>query len=418
MDGHDAMEASLKELLLEEKIPPNFIFSNNCFYLVGFPPILTLDSSRNHDPPSCRSSKSSHVPSSNMTLDFCRLIRRCMGTIYWETNESISHVIVHYECDAKIRNDVMNFCRNHPNRPAAVSPEWIFACVRMKQVVDVANYPPQRPVNTLKVKKKTKSPPIVPKRTAKSSIFHGRFFHIIPNDLQQEKSQSHHGDSSDIVLFHADKMEKLILSHGGRILSKEGIRILQHIPSANDEKRNVPGEPNSKERKCYIVHLGGTTTSFDFKRVVESDALLSLISQRNLCQLQAVNGVWVQTCDATRLEISPMSYEKLFMPQAQAMRRLDTDVKVNVAVTGFVGEERIGLKMMLLAIGADYTENMSRDNTHLICREASGAKYVKAMEWNLHVVTVEWLYHIAYFGYEVGSEKSFGVVRQSDSCVD
>jgi len=82
-----------------------------------------------------------------------------------------------------------------------------------------------------------------------------------------------------------------------------------------------------------------------------------------------------------------------------------------VSVSGFQNSERIGMKHMLLAIGAEFTENMRNTNTHLICKEAKGSKYHKAIEWGLHVVTAQWMYHIAQHGYHEanGCEKQFSI---------
>ena len=315
---------------------------------------------------------------------------------------------------------MINFCLNHPKNPAAVSPEWILACVEKKEIVNVVDYPPKRHVNTVQVRKKSHTIP--EKQNVKSSIFQGRFFHIA--NSQHESNTNTTIDHDNNILCNYDKVERLIVSHGGRILSKEGIRILQKtipnptsssfssLESKADSKSQNQSQNQSHERICYIIqHLGGV---FDLERIKNSDALIHHISQRNLCMLVPANAIWLQTCDVAMEEVPPSQYEKLFMPQPQPITRLKRGVKVNVSVTGFVGVERIGLRMMLLAIGADYTENMSRDNTHLICREASGPKYEKAIEWKLHVVTVEWLYHIAYFGHDTGCEKSFGVTNRLD----
>jgi hypothetical protein len=72
---------------------------------------------------------------------------------------------------------------------------------------------------------------------------------------------------------------------------------------------------------------------------------------------------------------------------------------IKVSVTGFVGPERTGIIQMLRVLGALYTENMRSSNTHLICKEAKGAKYDKAMKWGLYVISVNWLYHIMEHGY-------------------
>jgi hypothetical protein len=52
---------------------------------------------------------------------------------------------------------------------------------------------------------------------------------------------------------------------------------------------------------------------------------------------------------------------------------------------------------------------MRVSTTHLIFRESSGQKYEKALEWKLHVVTIDWLYPCAEYGYDGKSgKKGFG----------
>ena len=41
--------------------------------------------------------------------------------------------------------------------------------------------------------------------------------------------------------------------------------------------------------------------------------------------------------------------------------------------------------------GGEYRANLTKDVTHLIAKEASGAKYKYAMDWNIKIVAVEWL---------------------------
>jgi hypothetical protein len=96
----DGMRTCLKELLVPDKISPNSLFSNCCFYLVGFPPI-PLDTTTSQD--NVRGKTTFDIQPSTFTFDLCRLIRRCMGTIHWKVHKSISHVIVYYECDLKTR---------------------------------------------------------------------------------------------------------------------------------------------------------------------------------------------------------------------------------------------------------------------------------------------------------------------------
>ena len=42
--------------------------------------------------------------------------------------------------------------------------------------------------------------------------------------------------------------------------------------------------------------------------------------------------------------------------------------------------------------GGDYRGNLTKDVTHLIAKEPTGAKYKYAMEWNVKIVAVEWFF--------------------------
>jgi NAD-dependent DNA ligase len=81
------------------------------------------------------------------------------------------------------------------------------------------------------------------------------------------------------------------------------------------------------------------------------------------------------------------------------VKTLSEDTHLKVALTGFLGPQRQALKLLILAIGAEYSESMSKRNTHLICQEKSGAKYLKALEWNIEVVDLSWLLNVSKCGY-------------------
>jgi hypothetical protein len=120
-----------------------------------------------------------------------------------------------------------------------------------------------------------------------------------------------------------------------------------------------------------------------------------------------VTPIWLKTCIVDgKLPASSNRKSLLFQPQPWPLQVLHKEIIL--AVTGFVGSERTALIQLIRAVGASYTENMKPSNSHLICREAKGPKYEKAIEWKLHVVSVEWLYHVVQYGYsgQRGTEKT------------
>jgi len=406
------MQVKVNQLLFKSKIPPNPLFSNCSFFLVGFPDIHN-DSAKGKGNGNGNDLLSSNKKSESSSLalkrNLCTLIRRCMGTIFWEPNRNISHVIVNEQCDIKTRNDASNFCRYHPKSPTLIAPEWIISCLQQKHLVNTNDFPPRRRVTTLKMKKKVSQTPI--RKNTKHQIFNGLFFHIL-------HPQENHVSSANVI-FNADKIEKVIASHGGQILSKEGIHVLQKNSSNMHTNRNTNRNTSTntvkvknQKRKCFLVNLSGP---FDLEKTIEKDALLRHISQHNLCLLIPVNAIWLQACEASKTAIDPFEHEELFVPQSLPFRKLKKGIKLKVAVTGFMGSQRTAIRFTLVAIGAEYTENMSKDNTHLICNEATGPKYLKAVEWGLHVVTEDWLFHIVQFGHEIECERSYNLLQTTDA---
>jgi hypothetical protein len=304
---------------------------------------------------------------------------------------------------------VANFCSYHPNAPVAVAPEWVVSSVQNKHLVKEIDYPPKRRiVNTIRVKKK--SPKSQSKSRSKVQIFSQLFFHILPCNGVSASSPDSTSNKTDST---TGKYENIVRFHGGQLLSRDGIRLLQNIPksikgnaSSGSKRKQIP--------KCYLVHISGP---FNLEQAIKGDALLRHISQHNLCNIIPVNRIWLQTCDMCKAEISPYDYEKLFIPQNLPIRSIQNGVKLKIAVTGFKGVERIGLRNIVESIGAVYTDDMGSKNTHLICKEAVGPKYDKAIEWGLHVVSVDWLYRICYHGYKQVYEETYSLVQSTEeSC--
>jgi hypothetical protein len=72
-----AVDTELQNTVGEDK--NKLLFSSHQFYLLGF------------------------EGDNELKLKIGRLIRRGLGTIYWEMNESITHLIVHDMCDDPLR---------------------------------------------------------------------------------------------------------------------------------------------------------------------------------------------------------------------------------------------------------------------------------------------------------------------------
>jgi topoisomerase (DNA) II binding protein 1 len=69
-----------------------------------------------------------------------------------------------------------------------------------------------------------------------------------------------------------------------------------------------------------------------------------------------------------------------------------------VSLTGFRDEERENIQRLLSTIGISCTDKLTSKNTHLICKDTTGAKYATVIKWKCKYskpVSVDWLYDTA-----------------------
>lgn len=221
------------------------------------------------------------------------------------------------------------------------------------------------------------------------------------------------------VDFDSKQIEHDILSNGGKLLSLKLVEALKVdnaptgcLPSVA-ENSNLPRDATSVKRTCYVVAWGGATHSH-----LDIHPLLSQIKRQSLCHLVQVTPIWLSTCISEQRLLQPSRNPCLFEPGKRPIHWLvhpnaekvlvagdatSKDSKlheVRISVTGFSGSIRTALMHAIKAIGATYDDSLRSTTTHLICREASGAKYEKAVEWKLLVVSLEWLFHVMQYGFE------------------
>ena len=295
-----------------------------------------------------------------------------------------------------------------------------------------------------------------------SSFFSGYFFAIADltnmNSTQRRKLPSKvvvPENKDAIASFDIPSIQSLIVLHGGQMLTSNIV----------EAERNRARHHQASQKKCFVVIFG--TIPVDFaeknKTVTSSQDIIDLGIQNPLLLDFAVDScptasirfilvtpIWIRTCAHEGTEVDPEEFPLLFQPLPWHIKCLpsvaplsnegtgtnsDTveEIKVRVAVTGFIGAEREGLVQMIKAIGAAYTDTLKVTNTHLICKEASGAKYHRAVKWGIHVVSSDWLFHIARYGFFgelgrqeacepidvlLGCEPKFGVVQPDPNLIE
>ena len=219
-----------------------------------------------------------------------------------------------------------------------------------------------------------------------SNIFYGDIFAII-------RPKPH----ENTISFEKSEIESLITNNGGLLLSKqlsEAIKI--DLQSASKNNSTI-------SRNFYVVSSGGYGDNTNL------NPLLAEMSQLGVTIIP-VNSVWIRACTGDGVQYSASECPLLFQPQAWPIRLLPPK-QFLFSCTGFIDASRYGIMWMLKEIGGEYTDNLKSKNTHLICKDATGKKYEKACEWGLHVVSIDWLYHVIRYGYVEGCELDFSFVK-------
>ncbi|KAJ3091670.1 DNA topoisomerase 2-binding protein 1 [Quaeritorhiza haematococci] len=101
---------------------------------------------------------------------------------------------------------------------------------------------------------------------------------------------------------------------------------------------------------------------------------------------------WLERCLEDNLIYDPIE-SVVFQPFFD--NPLPEFASFTIGITGYDGLERQHIGNLCTLLGAEFSERFSRKNTHLLCKPGqkymSSMKYIKAVEWNIPVVTAEWL---------------------------
>lgn len=212
------------------------------------------------------------------------------------------------------------------------------------------------------------------------------------------------------VDFDSPHLERAIRAHGGQLLSPKMVEALK-IDAAGGA---------APKRRCYVIGWGGYTPSH-----MEIHPLLSQVKRHGLCHMEQVTPIWLHTCLTEERVVTPSRVPEIFCPDSRPIhklvdKKLDDTPTVRVSVTGLSGSQRTAVMHLVEAMGARYDDALKSSTTHLICRAPEGAKYWKAVEWNLHRITIEWLYHVAAYGLAgengtagQGCEDRFPIVEET-----
>jgi hypothetical protein len=279
----------------------------------------------------------------------------------------------------------------HPTLPMAVSPSWVLESWKQNCLALPLKFPPiVAPVAPSANKKEpvpsSSSSQLLSKKSgSSSSFFRGCLFSLVRV-----------APPAWAVDFDSKEEETFIKLHGGQMLT---LRLLDILKA--DKKRG------NRKRRCHVVCWGSSS-----RPQIELHPILSNVQRLGLCEIVLVTPFWLHTCVKIEKRVKPDRLASVFVPQPWPLRKLElvdrkTDVAVvAIAMTGFHWSERMAYIEVINAIGGTFHENMEKTSTHLVCKDkATGLKLEKAIQWGLHIVSIEWLHHIVRYGYG-GEEKA------------
>ncbi len=365
----------------------SFLFQSHQFYLMGF-----------DGNPDLKQSVS-------------KLIRRGNGTIYWDLNEDINILVVCDGCEDVLKKAATVISSQHSNAPPMVSPLWVVESYKRGTLQPSSTYPPgessesnDRKLTTKVVKKQKTS---LSSTTSNVSIFRGCLFSLVTSSTRIEQGQTTTKPSdndNDNIEFDEKELEALIKAHGGQVLSNKLVGALR-------------ADAENTKRKVFVLCWGESPPRLN------SNPIVSQIQRHNLCELILVTPVWLQACVSARKRIKPGNMPFVLQPQSWPMKKLSLppNSRLDLALTGFQGTEKLVIVHLIHAMGCVYHDNMSNANTHLVFKKhnpnINTIKWKKAVEWGLHVVSIQWLYHILQHGY-CGVHKEHGGCEERFSFKD
>jgi NAD-dependent DNA ligase len=98
---------------------------------------------------------------------------------------------------------------------------------------------------------------------------------------------------------------------------------------------------------------------------------------------------WVESCiqSGKILELDELT---LYTPTKHQLAKFP----YLIGITGFLDNDRIWIHRICNALGMGFTENLSKNNTHLIAKEIGTQKAIKAKEWGIPIENMDWLYSL------------------------
>ena len=300
------------------------------------------------------------------------LIRRGLGTIYWEMNDAITIMILHDNCDEKLHKAATLATAQHPNMPMCVSPLWIIETMKKKSLQIPSKFPPKSKTSSLSTARRASlGVNNMAKANTLSSTGGGKESFQKSSSSRQNTAPSStaaNNDASSIndmmlsisthsqvfkgclfslvriappdfaVDFDTQQQEKFIKRHGGQMLT------LQLLDAMKKDSKKKTTTTRPIRKKCHVVCWGATPTSSTTtnqgtvvststktnqkqqqqqynQRWLMINPVLSTLQRLSLCDIVYVTPFWLQSCVQIEKRINANTVPFAFQPQPFPIRK-------------------------------------------------------------------------------------------------
>ncbi|KAL6721712.1 DNA helicase [Lecanora helva] len=135
------------------------------------------------------------------------------------------------------------------------------------------------------------------------------------------------------------------------------------------------------------VHKLDLTSDVTHLVVGDTDTPKYKFVARERSDVKCILPSWIEAARASWMEGGETNLEEL-----NQLHRLPTFNRLRLCVTGFDDlVHRKQIEEWIKNNGGEYRGNLTKDITHLVAKEAKGAKYDFAIQWGIRTVGVEWL---------------------------
>jgi len=356
------------------------------------------------------------------------LLKRCIlyggGTRFSDFNSKVTHFVV--KSKKSINKSDKNILYSTPNQCIVVNYQWLQRCFIERKLCSVDEYKIERPHEILSInsqiiydeegeeeeeEEENKGKIKIRQNNKLSSVKYD--VNHIYNELYEESNNNNKNNGFIENSSKMDRRRKNSQINPNKVLDMESSRY-ENQQNKTKELESKLIQPISKLFDGLNFVSKGFTP--EHEQIIENEVLKhsgqyfhSEISIKNnyyqvLPFLNTLNVIvsqkaiivtehWLERCLTDEILHNP-DENPIFIPCTLEMP-IEEFKEIVIGITGFNGIERAHIGKLISKLGAIFSDTLTRKHNFLICDPENmnnSLKYKKALEWNIPVLNINWIY--------------------------